>query len=124
MRRHPALGLAGRKLHGAVHHLHAGVRQERRGIDGIDSLRSFADCLERIAILPIAIGGCGVEAFLEHLRDRRARLRRPCPLIPDDRQRVERLLGAPPGIGDDSDGGVLYLHHLLHAGHAGDLLSS
>ena len=30
--------------------------------------------------------------------------------VPHDRQRVERRLGVPPGVGDDRDGGVVDLH--------------
>ena len=97
------------------------MREEGRRIDGIDLLRGFADGFQRIAVLPVAIGGGRIEAILEHFRDRRTRFRRPFALVPDDRKRIERLLGAPPRIGDDSHGGVLHPHHLLHAGHAGDL---
>ena len=48
-------------------------------------------------------------------------MRRRRALVPDNRKRIERLFGAPPRVGDDSHGGVLHLHHFLHAGHAGDL---
>ena len=41
--------------------------------------------------------------------------------VPDDRQRIERGLGVPPGIGHDGDAGVADLHDLLHARHALDL---
>ena len=41
--------------------------------------------------------------------------------VPDDRQRIERGLGVPPGVGDDGDRGVADLHHLLDAFHVGDL---
>ena len=41
--------------------------------------------------------------------------------VPDDRQRLERGLGLPPGVGNDGNGGIAALHHLLHARHAGDL---
>src|SRR5829696_4883232 len=37
------------------------------------------------------------------------------PLVPGDRQRVERGLGPPPGVRDDGDGAVAHLHHPLHA---------
>ena len=41
--------------------------------------------------------------------------------VPLDRQRVERGLGLPPGVGHDRDGVVADLHDLLHARHALDL---
>ncbi len=37
-------------------------------------------------------------------------------VVPLDRQRVERGLRAPPGVGDDGDRGVADAHDLLHAG--------
>ena len=52
------------------------------------------------------------------LGDRGARDLGVRALVPDDRQRVERGLGLPPGVGDDGDGGVADLHDLLHARHA------
>jgi hypothetical protein len=42
------------------------------------------------------------------------------PSVPDDWQRVERGLGAPPGVGDHGDRGVLHLHDLANAGPARD----
>ena len=121
LRRHPALGLVGRELHGGVHHLHAGVGEERRRIDRLDLLRRLVDGLQRIAVLALAVGRCRGEALLELLGDARARDVAVAGLVPDDGQRVERLLGAPPGVGHHGNAGVLDLHHLLHAGHSGDL---
>ena len=121
LRRNPGIGLVGREFYRAVHHLHRGVREEGRRVDRIDLRRGFPDGLQRVAVLPIAIGGGCVEAVLELLGDRRTRLRAVRTLIPDNRERIERLLGVPPGIGDNRNGGVLDPHHLLHAGHAGDL---
>ena len=72
LRWNPGFSLVGRELHGAVHHLHRRVREERRCVDRIELLGGFADSLQRVAVLPIAIGGGGVEAILEHFRDRRA----------------------------------------------------
>ncbi len=42
-------------------------------------------------------------------------------LVPGDRQRVERGLGVPPGVGDHRDRGLLHLDDLLHARHFRDL---
>ena len=120
LRWNPGFSLVGREFYGAVHHLHTGVREEGGRVDRIDLGRGFPDCLQRIAVPPLAIcGGCG-ETVLEHLGDRSAGLRGVWTLVPDHRERLERLLGLPPGIGDDRNGGFLHPHHLLHAGHAGD----
>ncbi len=124
LRRHPALGLVGRELHRGVHHLHAGVREERRRIDRLDLLRRLFDGFQRIAVLAIAVGRGRGQAFLELLGDAGARDIAVAGFVPDDGQRIERLLGAPPGVGDHRNAGVLHLHHLLHAGHSGDLASS
>ena len=66
--RHPGLGLAVGNPHRAVHRLHAGVRQERRRIHRLDLLRGFRDGLQRIAVLAVAVGLLGREAFLQHAR--------------------------------------------------------
>ena len=44
-----------------------------------------------------------------------------CRLRPRRSAGVERGLGVPPGVGDDGDGVVADLHHLLDALHARDL---
>ena len=55
LRRHPDLGLVGRELHGRVHHLHAGMREERRRIGRLDLLRRARDRRERVALLALAV---------------------------------------------------------------------
>ena len=57
LRRNPGIGLVGRELYGAVHHLHGGVREERRRVDRIDPGRGFPDRLQRIAVPTLAIRG-------------------------------------------------------------------
>ena len=114
-RRHPDLGLVGRELHRGVHRLHAGMGEERRAVDRLDLFRRALDRLGRVAVLPRAVGGGRGQTLLEVLGDGRARLRCARALVPDDRQRIERRLRPPPGIGDDRDAGVLHLHHLAHA---------
>src|SRR5205823_12350026 len=34
----------------------------------------------------------------------------------DDRQRVERRLGPPPGVGNDADGRVVHFHDAMYTG--------
>src|SRR5207253_10195884 len=71
--RHPQLGLVGREPHGGVHHLHAGMRQERRAVDRLHLPGGARDRRLGVAVLPVSVGGGGGEAFLEHGVDRRAR---------------------------------------------------
>ena len=121
LRRRPALGLVGREPHGGVHHLHAGMREERGRIGRLDLLRRAGDRRQRIALAAIAIGLGRGEAGLEMLGDGGARYLAVLALVPDDRQRVERGLRLPPGFGDDGDRRVPDLHDLADAGHVGDL---
>jgi hypothetical protein len=58
------------------------------------------------------------------LRDRRARLRGAGALLPDNRQRVERSFGPPPGIGDDRDRRVVDLDGAAYPGIAAIFASS
>ena len=95
--------------------------QERRAVDRLDLFRRALDRLGRVAVLPRAVGGARGQTLLEVLGDGRVRLRCSRALVPDDRQRIERRFRPPPGIGDHGDAGVLHLHDLAHAGHAGDL---
>ena len=53
--------------------------------------------------------------------DRGARHLAGLARIPHDRQRLDRLVGAPVAVGDHGDAGIADLHHLLDARHAGDL---
>ena len=41
--------------------------------------------------------------------------------IPHDRKCFDRVMGVPKSVGNDRDAGIADLHHLLDAGHAGDL---
>ena len=117
LRRHPDFHPVRRDLGGRVHGLHRRVGEERRAVDGFHLLRGAFDRLERIAFLPtgerLAARG---QSLLEARSDRRARLRRASAFIPDDRQRVERRLGPPPGVGNDADGRVVHFHDAMHTG--------
>ena len=121
LRRRPAFGLVGRDAHRGVHHLHAGVREERGRIGRLDLLRRAGDRRQGIALTPIAIGLGRGEAGLQMPGDRRARHLAVLALVPDDRQRIERGLRLPPGLGDDGDRGIADPHDLADAGHVGDL---
>ena len=119
--RHPHLGLVGRDPGGAVHRLHGRVGEERRAVDRLDLSCGALDRLGRVAVLTGAVGDRRRQALLEVLRDRRARLRCAGALLPDNRQRVERPLGPPPGIGDDRDRRVVDLDDAAYPGHRRNL---
>ncbi len=121
LRRHPGFRLVGRVKYRAVHRFHAGMGEERRAVDRFDFLRRRLDGLVRIAILAVAIGRGRRQAFLEMFGDRGVRDFGVVALVPDDRQRVERRLGVPPGVGDHRDRRVADLHDLLEARTVGDL---
>jgi len=91
------------------------------GVDGFDFLRSARDSGFDVAVLVADERLLGVETFLQGLGNRRAGDFRMRALIPDDRQRIERGLRLPPGVGHDRDRGVADLQDFLHAGHPGDL---
>ncbi len=121
LRRHPHFGLVGRNLHGRVHHLHAGMREERRRIGRLDLLRRARDCGKRVTVATLAVIFGGGQACLEVLGDRGVGDLGVVAFVPFDGHGIERRLGVPPGVGDHRDGGVLHLHDLLHARHLGDL---
>src|SRR5262249_35079875 len=62
-----------------------------------------------------------IEPALEELRNRGARYFAGLARIPNDRQRLKRLMSAPIAVCDHRNPGIADLHHLLDAGHAGDL---
>ena len=63
-----------------------------------------------------------IEALIEHLRNRFAADPSVWPIIPVDRQRVQRAIGLPPGFGDHRDRVVFDRHDCLHAGHGANLV--
>src|SRR5262249_50977828 len=73
------------------------------------------------AFVPERVGLARVETLLEMLRDRGARLGGAGALVPDDRQRLERGLRAPPRVGDDRDRRVVHLDDAAYPGPPGDL---
>ena len=117
LRAAPHLALVGRVERGGVHRLHAGVVLVGIGVDRLDLLGRAGKRGLGVAVLVADEGLLGVEAFLQPLGDRFARHFGVVAFVPDDRQRVERGLGVPPGVGDDGDGVVADLHHLLDALH-------
>ena len=117
----PDLALVGGVERGGVHRLHGRVVLVRIAVDRFDLLGRAGDGGLGVAVLIADEGLLGVEAGLEHLGDGGARDLGIRALVPNDRKRVERGLGLPPGIGDHRDAGVADLHDLLHTLHAGDL---
>ncbi len=74
--------------------------EEGRRVDCLHLLRRAGDRLQGIAFIAAGIGIVGRESLPEVLGDLCARLCRARAFVPDDRQRLERGLGAPPGVGD------------------------
>src|SRR5712692_1673085 len=121
LRRTPYLAPVRRVPSGGVHRLHAGVVLERIGVDRLDPLRRAGQRALGVAVLVADEGLLRVQSSLEHLRDGRAGHLGVLALVPDDRQRIERGLRAPPGVRHHGYRRVADLHHLLHAAHALDL---
>ncbi|MEY9170422.1 hypothetical protein ABIF15_001654 [Bradyrhizobium elkanii] len=122
LRAAPHLAFVRRVEHGGVHRLHRGVVLVRIVVDRLDLLGSSSDRRLGIAVLVADVGRLRiVETFGEPCRDRLAGDLGVGAFVPDDRQRIQRGLGVPPGVGDDGNGAVADLHHLLDALHAGDL---
>ena len=107
---------------GGVHRLHRGVVLVGVVVDRLDLPGGAGDRRLRVAVLVADIGRLrGVEALGQPFGDRFAGDFGVLAFVPDDRQRVERGLGVPPGVGDDGNRGVADLDHLLDALHARDL---
>ena len=104
---------------GGVERLHRGVVLVGIVVDRLDLLRGAGDRGLGVAVLVADEGRLRVvETFGQPFGDRLAGDLGVVAFVPDDRQRVERGLGVPPGIGDDGDRGVVDPHHLLDALHA------
>ena len=116
--RGPHLALVRRIERGGVLRLHGDVVLVRIGVDRLDLLGGAGERRFDVAALVADEGLLGIEACLEHVGDRCARHLGVGAVVPLDRQRFERGLGVPPGIGDDRDGVVLDLHDFLDAAHA------
>ena len=119
LRRRPHLAALGRVLGRAVHRLHAGVVEERRRIDGLDPLGRAFDGGQRIAA---AVGAdvhlLGGQAFLQVLGDGGARDLAVGAVLVGDGQRLDGLLGLPPGVRHHRHRCRVDLDDMAHARHA------
>ena len=106
LRRRPHLALIGRVARGAVHRLHGGVVLVRVGVDRLHLLHRAGQRRLGVARLVADEGLLGAEPLLQHLGDGGAGDVGVGALVPDDRQRIERRLGLPPGIGHHRHRGV------------------
>ena len=107
---------------GGVHRLHGGVVLVGIVVDRLDLLGGAGERGLDVAVLVADKAGCALSRpSLEPFGDRCAGDLGVLAFVPDDRQRIERGLGVPPGVGDDGDRGVADPHHLLDALHAVDL---
>ena len=121
LRAAPDLAFVRRVERGGVHRLHRGVVLVGIAVDRLDLLGRAGDRRLRVAVLVADKGLRRLEAFLQHLAIEALETLALLAFVPDDRQRIERGLGVPQGVGDDRDRGVADRHHLLHAVHARDL---
>ena len=122
LRSGPDLALVRRVKRRGVQRLHRGVVLVGIVVDRLDFPGGAGDGGLGVAVLVADESGLRiVEALGQPLADRFAGDLGVLAFVPDDRQRVERGLGVPPGVGDDGDGRVVDPHHLLDALHAHDL---
>ena len=106
LRAAPDLAFVGRVERRGVHRLHRGVVLVGIVVDRLDLLGGAGDRGLGVAVLVADEGRLRCRDLPSAFRDRRAGDLGVLAFVPDDRQRVERGLGVPPGIGDDGDGGV------------------
>jgi hypothetical protein len=117
LRRAPDLAAIGLDQRRRVHRLHRRVVLVGVAVNRLDPLRGTGDRGVHVAGLVVGERLLGVEAGREQFGDRCARDLRVVAAIPFDRDRVERRLRAPPGIGDHGDRRVADAHDLSYAGH-------
>ena len=104
---------------GRVQRLHAGIILIGIAVDRFHLLHRACERGLGIAVRVADERLRSVEAFLQPCGNQFARNLGIFALVPNDRQRVERSLGLPPGIGHHRDGGIVDAHDLPHARHAG-----
>src|SRR5206468_576174 len=118
----PYLAFVGGIERRGVQRLHGGVVLVGVVVDRLDRLGGAGDGPLGVAVLVADEGGLRiVEAFAQPFGDRCAGDLGIGAFVPDDRQRIERGLGVPPGVGDDGDRAVADPHHFLDALHVRDL---
>ena len=123
LRRHPDFAAVGIDQRGAVGRLHRRVPEEGRAVDRIDALDCAGNRLQSLALSAQGKSFVSAKAFLQTGINGGARLRRVRAFVPLDRQGVERLLGAPPGVGHHSDRAAIDLHRALDPRHAENLVT-
>ena len=116
LRRRPDLATLRRPARGRVHRFHRRVVLMRIRVHRLDPARTRQRGPRATSPDLVAHGRlAGVEPDLHHLGELGARRRRIGAVVPFDRQRIERALRMPPGIGDHRDRGIAHADHLLHA---------
>ena len=101
LRSGPDLALVRGIKRGGVQRLHRGVVLVRIIVDRLDLLGGARDRGLGVAVLVADKGRLRiVEALGQPLGDRRAGDLGVVAFVPHDRQRIERGLGVPPGVGD------------------------
>ncbi len=100
--------------------LHRGVVQIRRVILGLDDLCRAGECADGIAVLARNRRILCLDPGAQELHDRCTGNIAVLAHVPLDWQRLERLVGAPPVVGNHRDP-IVSGHHALDSAHALDL---
>ncbi len=117
--RHPDLDSVGSDVRGAGLRLHGRVREERDRVVGLDPPHGARKTGGYVAVGAADLTLFHVQAAAHELGDLGARHAVVAAVVPDDRQRLQRALGAPPGIGHHRDR-FGHPHYAAHALHGGD----
>ena len=117
LRAAPDLALLRREARCGVHRLHGDMVLVGEAVDGFDLLGRALDRLLRVARLVADEGFLGVEALLQGGVDRLGRDLAQVTDVPVRRDRVERCLGLPVGVGHHHHRVPVDGEDLLHARH-------
>ena len=116
LRRRPNLDPLGRDMRRTGLRLHGGVGQVRDGVFRLDAARGACECAGDIAVRSADLGIIRVERGAHAFKDLGRGKTRIAAIVPDDRQRLQRTLRAPPGIGHNRNR-IGHAHHATHAFH-------
>ncbi len=122
LRRAPDLAAVSGPDGRGVHGLHSGVVQERVAVGRLVGLRGGVERGRGVARLVSHKGIVGVQAFVQHRADAGAIDLAGLAGFPGYRQRLDRLVGTPPGVGDHGDCVVVQGHNSLDTGHVFDFV--
>ena len=100
----------------SVHGFHGGVVLIGVRVHRFNFASAGGNRCPGIAVFIAHDGLWGVQAFLQYSGDALARYLFIRAVVPNNRQRLQRGFGTPPGVGHHSHSAVAHTHHFLHAG--------